>query len=307
MNWSRLDYVLTSVPLWTVAVGLFGSMAAAAYIALQVRQRRERSRPLTKEEIEESKTPEAYIVSAVLGLLALLLGFTFSLAVDRFDARRGLVRQEATAIGTVYFRAQLLAQPNRERTSALLSQYLDNRIVLARASNKQRPELLAKNDALINDIWAASASALDDIKCYDWSSTYLDSVSEILALDASRKAARVARVPAEVFLVLFIYMVTTAAVLGYVLRGKGGRISAGFLLALLSLTLVMIIDIDGPLGGAVFESQRPMELLQTRIATYSPSVFQKWRSVEPGKPSAGSCSGSPSAPPSPDVQKFLSR
>jgi len=301
MDWTRLEPLLTSVPLWSVAGALFVSMALAAFITLRVRQARERKRPLSKEELEENRSAEGYIVSAVLGLLALLLGFTFSLAVDRFDARRLLVRQEATTIGAAYLRAQLLDEPDRARTSRLIAQYVDTRVALGKDRGARRAELLAVNDRLADDIWAATAAALDNIKCYDWSSSYLESIAAVLELDAARKSARMARVPAQVFIVLFVYMVATAAVLGHVVRGNGVRIAAGVLLALLTLTLVMIIDIDGPIGGAVFENQRPMELLQRRIASYPPGMFQKWRSASPARcPSAAVAAPSPAegfAPP----------
>ena len=71
---------------------------------------------------------EGYIVSGVLGLLALMLGFTLAMAVDRFDTRRVLVLQDANAIGTTYLRAQLLDEPHRSRISRLLVDYTDNRI-----------------------------------------------------------------------------------------------------------------------------------------------------------------------------------
>jgi hypothetical protein len=60
-------------------------------------------------------------VSAVLGLLALLLGFTFAMAVDRFEQRRTLVLDEVNAISTAYLRTQLLQAPHRERIGKLLT------------------------------------------------------------------------------------------------------------------------------------------------------------------------------------------
>src|SRR5262249_40310966 len=108
---------------------------------------------------------EGYIVSAVLGLLALLLGFTFSLSVDRFDTRRHLVLEEANAIGTVYLRAQLLPEPHRSRTSNLLIRYTDNRIALAETAPGQvQDRLLANSDALLTDLWSATAAAYDELK-----------------------------------------------------------------------------------------------------------------------------------------------
>src|SRR4051794_31998189 len=64
-----------------------------------------------REEPDTDHTFENLIASAVLGLLALLLGFSFALALDRYDVRRSMTLQEANAIGTTYLRSQLMDEP----------------------------------------------------------------------------------------------------------------------------------------------------------------------------------------------------
>ncbi len=245
MDWVPLQNWLNLAPLPVVALVLFVAMCAAAGLGVLSRGLRGEIR----QGAADAGGQEGYIVSAVLGLLALLMGFTFSLAVDRFDARRLLVLEEANAIGTAYLRAQVLDEPHRSRMSGLLVRYLDNRIALAKAKPGEAQSELAVNDALLTDIWAGSVAAFDSIKGLDFSSTYMDSMNAVIALDAARKAARVARVPPEVFAVLIIYLVTAAAVLGHVLTGLRGRVAGAVLLILLTLSLVLIIDIDRPASG----------------------------------------------------------
>lgn len=64
----------------------------------------------------------------MLGLLALLLGFTFAMAMSRFEVRKQLVLDEANAIGTTFLRAQLLPPPARQEISDLLRQYVEVRL-----------------------------------------------------------------------------------------------------------------------------------------------------------------------------------
>ena len=64
----------------------------------------------------------------MLGLLALLLGFTFALAAGRYESRRALVLQEANSIGTTYLRAALLPEPHHKEVEALLWRYLEVRV-----------------------------------------------------------------------------------------------------------------------------------------------------------------------------------
>jgi len=274
VDWSAFEGWLSGASILTVAIVVFGAMCLAVALGTALRLKRERR----KEPAGEFESQDGYIVSAVLGLLALLVGFTFSLAVERFEARRLLVLEEANAIGTTYLRAQLLNEPHRARMSDLLTRYTDNRIALAKAKPGQNAALLTTNDALITDIWAATIAAFDSIKGLDFSSTYLDSVNNVIDLDASRKAARRARVPGEVFLVLFVYLATSAGVLGYVLKGSRGRISAAFLLLLFTLVLILIIDIDRPTAGGINEGQLPMEELRKSLAVRTPAVFDRPRS-----------------------------
>lgn len=257
-------------PILLVGAVVLALMALAAAAGGALRQRHERAKEMAGDF-------EGYIVSAVLGLLALLLGFTFALAVDRFDTRRILVLQESNAIGTTYLRTQLLEEPHRARISGLLVAYTDNRLALASATTDNGPSLLAENDRLITELWTATSSAFLTIKGLDFSSAYLESMNNLIDLDAARKAARRAHVPTEVFIVLIIYMTMTAAVLGYVASGRRGRVGAMFMLTLLVLSMMLTLDIDRPTRGGIQESQEPMERLRESMKAQPISVYDRYR------------------------------
>jgi hypothetical protein len=286
MDWAAFLDWLGGVRIWVVGLLLFAVMCLAAGGGMWVRALRRSGE--AEPESAGGEGPTGYIVSAVLGLLALLLGFTFSLAVDRFDARRHLVIDEANAIGTTYLRAQLLPEPHRSRLSELLIRYTDNRIALAEAQRGPRQKaLLARNDALLVDIWSAADAGFEPIKTLDFSSTFIEGVNTIIDLDASRKAARGARVPPEVFTVLTLYMIATAGVLGYVMKGAGGRLTTLFLLALLTLSLMLIVDIDRPTMGGVTESQTPLETLSRSLKATPRNLYDRWRDTSVPSPPVG--------------------
>src|SRR3954453_11019618 len=77
---------------------------------------------------EETEGPTGTLVGSLLALMAFLLAITMGMASDRFDTRRGLVLQEANAIGTTYLRAGYLPAPYGEESRALLRQYVPLRI-----------------------------------------------------------------------------------------------------------------------------------------------------------------------------------
>jgi hypothetical protein len=189
------------------------------------------------------------------------------------------VLQSANAIGTTYLRAQLLDEPHRSRISNILVAYTDNVIVLAQLQpgDRRGPALLARDDALLTDLWAATAAGFDSIRHLDFSSSLVQTTNEMIDMDASRRAARQARVPGEVFGVLFVYLITTAGVLGYALTGFRGRVSAGLLLALMALSLMLVLDIDRPTLGNIRESQKPMIDLRASMGHQPPGTFERWR------------------------------
>jgi hypothetical protein len=271
-----LANLLNTAPVLGLAVFVLVLMMICA--ALGAVAKRSFLRRKTGADGDNSDGQEAYVVSAVLGLLALLMGFTFSLAVDRYEARRGLVLEEANAIGTAYLRTQLLEEPHRARITGLLTAYADNRLKLSAVSSVRAAEpLIAVNDRLVFDLWAATDAAFPTIQHLDFSSAYLDSMNLVIDLDASRKAARLVRVPATVFLVLIVYMTVSAYVMGYVLVGHQSRASGLFLLALLTLALALIIDIDRPGRGAVREGEGPMADLVASLKSWNPADFDRWR------------------------------
>ena len=110
------------LPLWA----LFGATVALILLVVEAGFRVGRWRQRRAEH--EREAPVGAIVAAGLGLLAFLLAFTFGMAASRFDTRRGLVLDEANAIGTTYLRAALLPEPHRTEIRTLLRDYVDLRL-----------------------------------------------------------------------------------------------------------------------------------------------------------------------------------
>lgn len=275
MNWDTLDGWLRDAPLGVVGVGLLAAMTTAVVAGAGLRyvsDRRDAARETTGGD-----GLEGVIVSAVLGLLALLMGFTFSLVLNRFEDRRDLVLQEANAIGTVYLRAQLLAPPHRERIGGLLEAYAGNRIALANTRRGRNADLLARNDALLTDLWAATVAAHATIRDPGFSGQFLASVNGMIDLDASRKAARSVQVPPQVFGVLFVFLLVASGMLGYLSVGRRGKVALAMMIGLLCLVLLLILDIDRPTGGGIREDQAPMEALLASLKAQSPQVFDRYR------------------------------
>jgi hypothetical protein len=253
---------------WSLSTVVLVGLLVAAAIGMGLRAYHDR---IDRTELPSGQ--EAYIVSAVLGLLALLMAFTFSLAIDRFEIRRSLVVEDANAIRTAYLQVQVLGEPHRSRLSALLITHTANVIQLAEADRHDRTKLLTADDRLLADLWSATLVAFDSIRALDFSNTFVSSMSNVVDLDASRRVARLVHLPAAVLIVLLLYLLVTAALLGYVLKTWRIRIPGSITLVLLALSFVLVIYIDHPPRGIVHEIQGPMEQLLSALRSQPPRTF----------------------------------
>jgi hypothetical protein len=264
-----------NVPIWQLGLLLFGAMVALALLSSRYRDWIKRR--LHGAEGALSEAQEGYLLTSVYTLSGLLIGFTFAMSIDRFDTRRQLVVQDAVAIQTLYNNAQELPEPHRARFSNLLIRYTDNHIQLAKAHKEDAnsAQLLAANDALLTEIMTITLPAFQSIKGLDFSSTFVDSVNQVIDVDTMRKAARRAQIPPTIMGLLLFYTLVSAAVLGYVLSGRGGMPTGIALLALFALTFMLLSDINRPVTGTIRESQEPMERVLARLKNNPPEVYDR--------------------------------
>ena len=264
---------LAGLSLIGLAIAIFLAMLAASLVGYGAR-RLERHLIVRAEEPERSQ--ESYLVGGMIGLMALLLAFSFSIALDRFDERRHLVVQEANAIGTSYLRAQLLDEPHRSRLSGLLVAYTDNRIRLASIAPDQLNAQLAINDRLLTEIWSSVIASRESALAHGISVPLLNTFNEVIDLDTERKISRTVQMPNEVLELLFGFLLLTAAVLGYVLEERRGRIGAAVLFVLLSLYGGIIADLNRPSSGRIREAQDAMLMLQASLKSQPPNTFDRY-------------------------------
>jgi hypothetical protein len=92
---------------------------------------------------------------SLLGLLALIVGFTFLMALTRFEGRREAVLNEANAIGTTALRARLLPEPHRTESLKLLREYAQIRIdyIPTGKSFAQLPTLIERSNNIQEALW----------------------------------------------------------------------------------------------------------------------------------------------------------
>jgi hypothetical protein len=203
-------------------------------------------------------TAEGHILTGVLGLLALLIAFTFSLALERYDDRRQLVVTEANALSVTYLRTRLL--DDSAPLQGLLKAYARERLLYGERWGRAESQVLQRADELQLQIWEEAVKQARPLTTTMVSSLLLEPLNQAFDVAAARKAALEARLPLSVLVALAFYTVVSAGVLGYALAGAGGRhrLASLVLFALLTLAIVLIFDLDQPRSGLLKVPQTPM-------------------------------------------------
>lgn len=252
---------LDMTPLWVIGLLLLSALTISVALGYAGQSQLQRK----ADAGIEPPPGGAHLFSAVLGLLALLLGFSFSMAMDRYDTRRQLVVQEANALGTTWLRIQLLDEPDRTVMSDLMRRYVDARLGWSKSTAESPPEAGAL--VLQQQLWAATGVALRSDSPPLLTRGVMDSLNESIDLASARAAARAAHIPDFVQWLLLVYAILAMAMLGTVLGSslKQHLPQTALLLVLLTLSHLIVLDLDRPRSGSIQVSQQPMEDLRQSI------------------------------------------
>jgi hypothetical protein len=210
--------------------------------------------------------------SAILGLMALMIGFTFAMALSRFEARRDAVLSEANAIGTTALRARLLPQPERGEILKLLREYVAVRLDIT-ARPVSRAELAAaidRSNALQEALWQqAKATSTKDTGMVP-TGLFIQTLNDMIDQHGKRLAALRNRVPNIVMLALFGIAAVGASFTGYGmgLEARRARLPLYLMALLLAAVILLILDLDRPSAGFIEVSQQPMIDAAASIAAF---------------------------------------
>jgi hypothetical protein len=202
------------------------------------------------------------VQGAVLGLLGLLLGFSFAMAVGRYDTRRSLVVEEANSIGTTWLRADFLPEAQKNAVKDQLKRYtrlkldsfksMDDRD----ASSRIRREVAEIHHAL----WVhADAAAIE--KPTPVTVSFITTLNETIDLDSSRKASMANHVPGVVWVLLLVVAGCGAWSSGYGSGASGLRSTFNQFVfpVLIGIVITLIADIDRPTKGLIGMNQEPLQ------------------------------------------------
>jgi len=211
-------------------------------------------------ETEADHEDFTLILGATLTLLGLIVGFTFSMAMTRYDQRKNYEEDEANAIGTEYVRLDLLPGGDASKVRILVRRYLDQRVLYYKARDQQQLTLINDRTTLLqNEMWSA-VSGLATTQQTPVTALVLSGMNDVLNSLGYTQAAWWNRVPTAAWTLLVMLSVFSNLALGY---GTQRRTTFRFLILpiALSISLFLIADIDSPRGGIIRVQPQNLEHL----------------------------------------------
>lgn len=252
-----------AAPLWFVFAATIVAVVMSIEIGNWVGQ------TMQRRSQDDKDTPVAMIAGPILGLAAFMLAFTFAIVSDRYDARKGLVREDALAIRTAWLRSDFLPEADRREAFALLRHYLDLRVDFAAAQSLD-PErvdaLLTETQRVQGALWnMAVVNARKDMNS-DVAALYIDSLNAVISAHAERVAVGIqARIPREIWVILYCLTILGMVAVGYQTGVQGAkrpiaRPIAGFSFALaFAVVFSLIAALDRPDAGILSVTQQPLK------------------------------------------------
>jgi hypothetical protein len=253
LSMSTLNFFFTNQ--WAFAVFVTAVLFGLAEVGYRIGLR------LFAAHDEARRSQIGGVQGAMLGLLGLLLGFTFSMAVNRYEQRRDLVLKEANAIGTTWMRAGLLPEAHRGSVKDLLRRFTDVRIKTQAVSDDpvQLANGVRQSGEIETELWrhaeAAASAAPTPI-----TATFIVTLNEMIDTDAERVTASRNAIPEAVWILLIIAASFGCLTSAYGSGAQGVRsaFTSWVLPLLVTVAIVLIFDLMNTHQGVVGISQQPM-------------------------------------------------
>jgi hypothetical protein len=199
---------------------------------------------------ENEKENLGFVISASTTLLALIIGFSFSMAVSRYDLRKNDEEEEANAIGTEYVRTNLLPSDDAAKVRTLLTQYLDQRLLFYTTDDqRQLQQIDIDTTKLQNEMWSIVADVSQSHPTPPIALA-LSGMNDVLNRQGYTQAAWWNRIPIGAWSLMLALGIFCCALIGYRAQQKGTNLLI-VLPIILSVAFFLIADIDNPRLGVI--------------------------------------------------------
>jgi hypothetical protein len=221
----------------------------------------------SKKPDEAAGADPGLVLGATLTLLGLIIGFTFSMAISRYEQRKNYEEAEANAIGTEYVRADLLPAEDAQKLRVLLAKYTQQRILFYEAhEGQQLSRVNADTARLQTELWSAVVGPAT-AKPTALTALVASGMNDVLNSQGYTQAAWWNRIPSSAWILMLTIAICCNVLIGYCIRRTGSESVVFLVLTLVvAISFFLIADIDSPRGGMI--RVRPQNLLSLSDALH---------------------------------------
>jgi hypothetical protein len=210
----------------------------------------------------------ATLAAPAVGILALMIGFTFAMSLSRFEDRVSELAEEANAIEKAALRGRLLAEPHRSAVAPLFKEYVRARIAPL-GEDIDSPAMKARihrSRQIQETLWREATAAAESNPQVVPTGMFVEALNGMIDAYGRRIAARRNRVPPAIFVVLEAIAIVAIGFSGYGAHGTDThrRTAMWIMAVMIGIVIALIVDLDTPQRGLVTVSQKPLfDLIDT--------------------------------------------
>ncbi len=220
-----------------------------------------------RRDMEEAEREDLGVVlGAALTMLGLIIGFSFSMVVSRYDQRKNYEEAEANAIGTEYVRAGLLPAADAASVRALLKKYVDQRVLFYTTRSARRLEQINATTAqLQTDLWSA-VQARAAAQPTPIVALVVSGMNDVLNSQGYTQAAWWNRIPIAAWCLLGAIGICCNLLVGYTARSSRTKPMRVFVLPLIvAISFLVIADMDAGRAGIIRVSPQNLVSLSSSL------------------------------------------
>jgi hypothetical protein len=240
--------ILFQIPAWVLAVVIFFLILTANWLGFHYRKKLSEKKP---EDLPENL---GTLEGSLLGLMALMLAFSFGMGATKFETRRSLIVKEANAIGTAILRTNMYPDSVRHLFLAGFDNYIDTRIDYYEANFRDEPRnaALKQGEEIAFHLFKRATQLSRDPANLASTQQMIPILNDVIDLAIEREAMRQAKIPPIILMMLSLLTLVSSFMSGYSHKAKKRNLVMIMSFALMTtFTLYIVLELDRPQRGLI--------------------------------------------------------
>ncbi len=257
-----MEKIFFQVPAWVIAIVVFILIFMANWIGFNYRKKLSEKKP---EDIPENL---GTLEGSLMGLLALMLAFSFGMGATKFEARRSLAIHEANAIGAAILRLDMYPDSVKKEFISDFDKYIDTRMAYYEANflDEPRNAALHETEVIFTQMWKKATMLSRDPANLASTQQMIPKLTEMIDLVIERNALRAARIPFLVLAMLLLLTLVSAFLSGYSHKARKRNLMMITAFAIMTtFTIYIVLEFDRPQRGFINIDSAQQKIMDQKL------------------------------------------